>query len=66
MDLLDTRDRLLFSQAVYEHGSDSWALVAQILIDHPLTHYKNFNPEVLAQLAIFIYPLFTPGFTVVR
>lgn len=36
MDKLSCRDKLLFSQAVYELGADAWPAVSKLLLQHPL------------------------------
>ena len=36
LDQLSHRDRLLFSQAVYELGSNAWPDVSKLLEQHPL------------------------------
>ncbi|EJD53604.1 hypothetical protein AURDEDRAFT_110416 [Auricularia subglabra TFB-10046 SS5] len=36
LDGLSCRDKLLFSQAVYELGADAWPAVSKLLLQHPL------------------------------
>jgi bromodomain-containing protein 8 len=50
MEELDTRERLLLAQAVYEYGNQAWDQVSQLLINHPLlvqtsTDVKKFTPQ---------------------
>ena len=45
---LDSREKLLLTQAVYEYGNNAWEQISQLLVNHPLLSTKNqghkFNP----------------------
>ena len=44
---LTTIERLILSQAVYEHGADAWQSVSKVLSNHPaLAGTTVFSPQV--------------------
>lgn len=49
-DTLNSLERLILAQAVYELGSDAWTNVSSILSQHPLLQVKRdnaiFSPSV--------------------
>lgn len=53
---LSNIERLIFSQAVYEFGSNDWPNVSKLLSGHPLTpRPKNFyNPDVSFARVLYI------------
>lgn len=66
---LNTRERLIFSQAVHEFGSDAWIEISKLLSKHPLISRPKgtFNPQVSSHmyssgyvgciLISFLYPV---------
>jgi hypothetical protein len=67
-DTLNSLERLILAQAVYELGSDAWTNVSNILSQHPLIRQVKhdnaiFSPSV-RRLPLRLILLFNSTFTV--